>query len=164
MKRKTIIISVSVLAILGIVSYAIIWYRKKSSSTATNSGSGSSTTTTTTAAGGSPGASAGSGASVAVKTGSATLPAMNSYAWWLSKLGRAKFPLGYGSRGLEVYKVQEVLNKMVIAQKLNVGAIVTDGIWGPKTDARFKLLFPLYNQVSLYMYVNDFDPTRETLE
>lgn len=152
MKQKTIITLVVILAIAGAISYGIIWYRKRQSAkTETETGTNTNTN--------------GTGSST-VNTGSTgtgyQLPKIESYAWWINKIGHANFPLSVGSKGVEVLKVQEVLNTLGAAKGL--AKITEDGIWGNNTQARFKLLFPQYSAVTQFMFITDFDPNREILK
>lgn len=150
MKQKSIITLIVILAIAGAISYGIIWYRKKyptvPSTTDKKTDTGSSATTVNT------GTNTGAGYA---------LPKIETYAWWINKIGHAKFPLGMSSVGVEVLKVQEVLNVKSVAKGLP--KITEDGIWGFNTDTRFKLLYPNYSLVTLFQYTNDFDPDKETL-
>jgi hypothetical protein len=147
MKRKTIITLVIILAITAAISYGIIWYRNKKGSTGSPTDATGTTGAPTTASG-----SKGTGYA---------LPKIETYGWWTNKLGHAKFPLGMSSRGVEVLKVQEVLNTMGADRGL--ATITEDGIWGFNTDARFKILFPRYSVVTLYQFITDFDPNGEIL-
>ncbi|MDP3914387.1 MAG: hypothetical protein Q8R96_11710 [Bacteroidota bacterium] len=149
MKQKTIITLVAILAIAGAISYGIIWYRNKKALASIAPVTPATGTQTT----GTPVTGTGYG-----------LPPINSYAWWLNKLGHASFPLGRGSVGVEVYKVQEEMNKMVIARKLTAGAITEDGIFGSKTEGRFALLFPGYSVITQFMFINEFDKNKEILK
>ena len=145
MKQKSIITLIVILALAGAISYGIIWYRKralKSLPTVVEPGATVKT----------PGTS-GTGYQ---------LPKIETYAWWISKLGHAKFPLGMNSRGVEVLKVQEVLNQKSAAKGLP--AITADGIWGFNTDTRFKLIFPSFSAVTQYLFITDFDPNKEILK
>lgn len=148
MKQKTIITLVIILVIAGAISYGIIWYRNKKNSSSTDE---------------KPDGGSDSGTTVKVPgTGSGyPLPKIETYAWWINKIGHAKFPLGMNSKGVEVLKVQEVLNAKGSAKGLS--KITEDGIWGVNTDARFKQLFPNYTVVTQYMFITDFDPEGEIL-
>jgi hypothetical protein len=152
MKQNSIITLVAILSIAGLISYGIIWYRKKMASTGSATGTPSTGTAT--------GINTGTGS--ATGTGYA-LPKINSYGWWTTKLGHANFPLGLGSRGVEVVKVQETLNVLTLAKRLNDSPLTVDGIWGPLTDARFKKLFYGFNSVTQYMFITEFDKNGEIL-
>lgn len=145
MNRKAIITLAVLLGIAGAISYAIIWFRNRKASPSPSVGGEPATNNDTTKP---------------VGTGYA-LPKVQSYAWWTNKLGHAKFPLGLGSKGVEVLKVQEVLN----TKKLPAGGgkIAEDGAWGAKTEARFKQWYPQYSAVTQFQFITDFDPNREIL-
>lgn len=148
MKRTTIITLVVILALAGLISYGIIWYRKKASA-----GSATDPTDKT-----------GNETKLNTGTNSGTgfpLPVVNSYGWWINKLGHAQFPVGMGSRGVEVLKIQEVLNTKGAAA--GMAKIAEDGIWGNETETRFKAIYPQYSLVTLFMYTTEFDPEGETI-
>ena len=141
MKQKSIISLAVILAIAGAISYAIIWFRKRQAAAiATKPATDANKSTVTDS-----------------KVGYA-LPKIETYGWWINKIGHAKFPLGINSRGVEVLKVQEVLNVLTASRRLNASPITVDGVWGLETDKRFKLLFKGVNLVPLYMFIKDFDP------
>lgn len=145
MKRNSIVALVVILAIAGLISYGIIWYRKKT-------GASSNGTNTDTSASGS------NSSGIKINTGPlVSTPKINSYAWWIKAIGHAKFPLGMNSKGVEVLKVQECLNVLTTAKRLNASAIEEDGIWGFETDSRFKILFPSISGVSQAMFISTFD-------
>lgn len=169
MKRNIFLTIVIILLITGGISYLVIWYRNKknaaagadpnqtvstgnqySSNTTINTGPLKPTNTESIWAG----AKASSG-----------VPTTGKYDTWTAKLGHATFPLGNGSKGVEVVKVQEELNAIAASKPvLGFSTIDVDGIWGPKTDARFKALFPGYNSVTLGMFITEFDKNGEILK
>ena len=145
MKQKSIITLVVILLIAGAISYGIIWWRKKPKA---------ATVPVDPTAG-------SSGSSTVINTGTPALPKVQTYAWWINKVGHAKFPLGMSSIGVEVLKVQEVLNQKSVAKSLP--KITEDGIWGFNTDTRFKLLFPGFSTVTQFLFITDFDLNKEIL-
>ncbi|MGD9930136.1 MAG: peptidoglycan-binding protein [Mangrovibacterium sp.] len=154
-QKKTILILLGLLALAGGITYGIIRFtRKKEEETAAGTG-------TTTGTGSGTGSN-----TVTASTGSGySLPAIQSYTWWENKLGRAGFPLKYGSKGVEVVKLQEELNLMGDAKPaLGLSPIAVDGIWGPETDTRFKQFFPGQTQVSEYLFRQEFDQMMEILK
>lgn len=136
-----------ILAFAGLISYGIIWYRNKKSGSTPEIKTDASATPI-----------------VNVYQPVSTLPKVQSYAWWINKIGRSSFPLGMSSVGVEVVKVQEVLNSLSIAKKLGASALEVDGKWGINTDTRFKTLFPGFNQVSQYLFISEFDKNAEILK
>ena len=151
MKRNSIYTLIVILAVAGAISYGIIWYRKKKENTPDDATAAAATTPETKPAvntANTPGTGYG-------------LPKLNSYAWWITAVGRAKFPLGMNSKGVEVLKVQEVLNALSVTKGL--GKITEDGIWGNNTESRFKTLFPGFSLVTQYMFINDFDKNSEII-
>lgn len=147
MNRKSIITLSVLLAIAGAISYGIIWWRNKKAGTLAVPDAEPSITPIV----------------IDTQVGSA-LPKIESYEWWINKLGHASFPLGMLSRGVEVVKVQEGLNILTKAKRLNAGSIAVDGVWGNETDTRFKTLFLGFNQVSRYMFITDFDTNGDILK
>ena len=141
MKQKSIISLAVILAIAGAISYAIIWFRKKQAATVVTAPATDATKSTV----------------VDSKTGY-VLPKIETYGWWINKIGHAKFPLGMNSKGVEVLKVQEGLNSLTTTKRLNASPIGVDGVWGFETDARFKILFSGNNLVTQYQFITDFDP------
>lgn len=145
-KNKKALVTVSImLVVAAIITYGIIWYRNRKNATAgpdPATGDASSTT----------------GNTQTTTSNATSLPAINSWEWWAQKLGYAGLPLKYGSRGVEVIVVQEMLN-LYSAGKPTWGLddIAVDGIWGPETDTRFKLFYPGTNEVSKTLFKSDFD-------
>lgn len=160
MKKNSIITLLIILLVAGGLTYGIIWFmnRKKNVlQTGTNTGTGDNSNTE-------PGSDSNN--NTEIDTGNnESLPPINSYGWWENKLGRAGFPLKYGSKGVEVVKLQEELN-LKSAQKPSWGLsdIAVDGIWGSNTDTRFKLFYPGYSNISEYMFLLEFDPMMEILK
>ena len=144
MKQKSIISLAVILAIAGAISYGIIWFRKRQAANPATTPATDATKSTV----------------IDSKVGYA-LPKIETYGWWTTKLGHASFPLGMLSHGVEVVKIQEVLNSLSITKKLGAAAITVDGVWGNETDRRFIALFPNNNQVSQYMFITDFDTNGE---
>lgn len=141
MKRNTIITLAVLLAAAGLISYGIIWLRKKASGTVVSPADKPAADTTSV---NNPGAGY-------------QVPAIQSEIWWINKLGHASFPIGMNSRGIEVLKIQHTMNLMTVNDKIDAPKIAEDGIWGFETDARFKLLFPAYQLVTQYQYMTTFD-------
>ena len=153
MKKNVFITIVIILLLTGAISYLIIWWRNKK-----NAATGSETNDQTKPNQSTTGTIINTGPLVPTST----IP--SSYTWWENKLGHASFPLGMGSKGVEVVKVQEVLNKKA-KEKTSWGLspIAVDGIWGNETNTRFKLFYPGYNLVTQYMFITEFDPAGEIL-
>lgn len=146
--KKPIITLLIILGIAGAVSYAIIWWRKKSA--LTNSATGTPTTGTTATTG-----TTGTKPASSTSTGY-QLASINSYAWYKTALGHASFPLKQGSKGVEVVAVQEVLN--YLSQGKNLTSLLTDGKWGSKTQERFKLFNPNTNEITENQFYLIYDP------
>lgn len=149
MKRKATITLIVILAVAGVISYGIIWYRKRTSTPSTGSGTAADKSNTS------------STNKITVPGSGKALPGINSYGWWTNRLGHAQFPLGLNSKGVEVLKVQEVLNFQTVKQKINLGKISEDGIWGPETQSRFKLIFPEYDNVNSLTFSLYIDPENQ---
>jgi len=152
-QKKTIFILIGLLALSAGITYLIIRMKAKKEAEAetlpedgTSSGSSSKTTSTVTAG-------SGSGYS---------LPKIQSYSWWENKLGRAGFPLRYGSKGVEVVKLQEELN--AISASKDMANISVDGVWGPETDTRLKSLFPNTSEIPQLMFSLYFDKMNEIIK
>ncbi len=153
MKKNVFITIMIILLITGGISYLIIWWRNKK-----NAAAGSETETDATT---------GTQTDPVINTGALkqTQQIPSSYIWWENNIGHAKFPLGNGSKGVEVVKVQEVLNQKA-KEKTSWGlsTIAVDGKWGNETNTRFKLFFPGYSLVTQYMFMHEFDPNGEILK
>jgi len=154
-QKKTIFILLGLLALSAGITYLIIRLKAKKEAEAEtlpgdgdSSGSSSKTTSTVTAGNGS-----GSGYS---------LPKIQSYTWWENKLGRAGFPLRYGSKGVEVVKLQEELNALSASK--DMANISVDGVWGPETDTRLKSLFPNTSEIPQSMFSLYFDKMNEIIK
>lgn len=145
-KGNIFLILFILLAVAGVLAYLVIWYRKRSGS-ATNENSDTSDTNSGTYT---PGLQTGD----QKPTGDIE----NPYEWYKKNLGYAAYPLKLGSKGVNVKKVQEHLNTMTIAQKPYLALLDEDGIWGQKTNDRFKLFFPNYTSVDKLMFSTTFDP------
>ncbi len=156
MNKKTIITLIAILAVAGGITYGIIWYMNRKNAGApadqdedqgTGTGSGS-----------------GSGSIINPGT-SKPLAGIDGYGWWENKLGRAGFPLKYGSKGVEVVRMQEELNRRSEAKvSWDLSNIGVDGIWGPETNTRFKLFYPGLSSISEYFFLSEFDPMGESLK
>ncbi len=150
MKQNTIIRIVIILGIAAAISYGIIWYRKRQA-----------------AAGTAPGSSpANADPATTLQTGATgtgyPLPEIHTYDWWIKKVGHAQFPLTMSSKGVEVVKVQEVLNEQ--SAKKGLSPITVDGIWGFNTNARVKLIYPEFGDIPQTVFAIYFDPNREILK
>lgn len=151
MKSKSLIIFFAILLLTGGAAYGIIWFRNRK-----NAGGGSGSQDLDN--------NSGTGGASTINTGNQNpvAPLTNTYDWWIKKLGFAGFPLKMNSRGVEVLKLQQELNRLSAGKSW--GTIAEDGIWGFNTQTRFKLLFPEMNEVPKTYFAIYFDPQGEILK
>lgn len=157
MKRNVTITILILLLITGGISYLIIWWRNRKNSVTGSVPVDEEYTVVKTQE---------QTQNVKVTTPqSKTEPfyVQGNYDWWINKLGHASFPLKYGSKGVEVLKMQETLNEKTQSKGLNISKIAEDGIWGPETTTRFNLLYPGITQVEKSMFSAEFDPMDEII-
>jgi hypothetical protein len=159
MKKNIFFTIMIILLITGGISYLIIWWRNKK-----NADGGSAKEQDVTTGSQTNGTVINTGPLKPVNTeaifngSTASGGVSTSKATWIKKIGHASFPLGNGSKGVEVVYVQEFLNRKATEKtSWGLSPIAVDGIWGNETDTRFKLFYPGFNLVTQYMFITEFN-------
>ena len=151
MNPKSILTLFIILLLTGGAAYGVIWFTSRKKTGGTGPGNLD------------PGTGNGPG-TIDIGDNKQPLPKINSYGWWANKIGHASFPLKYGSRGVEVLKMQEGLNRMVRDKGWGSFDIARDGIWGQETQTRLNLLFPGTIEISEPFFAIYFDPEKEIIK